>query len=157
MLFLIVKRRLLIGRRLFLFPRLAAQTMPGSKAPTKAPAARGNPDPVGVGGRRNKASRGARRHVARAGRAFCRLDVVPHPRQSLEPSSRGTTSPGLTGHSAAPTWCFPPAKALILRCGAPRRPRPTGPPRRPRRPAALSEASKKNCRRFLETAALIFS
>ena len=48
-----------------MFPRLAAQTMPGSKAPTKAPSARGNPDPVGVGGRRNKASRGARRQQRR--------------------------------------------------------------------------------------------
>ena len=49
----------------FLFPRLAAQTMPGSKAPTKAPSARENPDPVGVGGRRNKASREARRQQRR--------------------------------------------------------------------------------------------
>ena len=39
--------------------------MPGSKAPTKAPSARENPDPVGVGGRRNKASRGARRQHIR--------------------------------------------------------------------------------------------
>ena len=79
------------------------------------------------------------------------LDVVPHPGQSLEPSSRGTTSPAPAGHSAdwtwclppgqsldsssrgttspapdrstvMPTWCFTPAKALNLRRGAPRRP-----------------------------------
>ena len=50
------------------------------------------------------------------------LDVVLHLGQSLEPSSRGTTSPGSPGHSAVSTWCFPPAKALILRRGAPRRP-----------------------------------
>ena len=48
-------------------------------------------------------------------------DVVLHPRQSLDPSSRGTTSPGLDGHSVEPTWCFTPAKALIFRRGAPRR------------------------------------
>ena len=79
-------------------------------------------------------------------------DVVLHPRQSLDFSSRGTTSPGSTGQSASPTWCLPPgqsldsssrgttsaapagstvmptwcftlAKALIFRRGAPRRPR----------------------------------
>ena len=60
-------------------------------------------------------------HVVGAGRAFGGLDVVPHPRQSLDLSSRGTTSPGSTGHSASPTWCFPPVKALILCLGAPRR------------------------------------
>lgn len=32
---------------------------------SKAPSARENPDPVGVGGRRNKASRGARRQQRR--------------------------------------------------------------------------------------------
>ena len=53
-------------------------------------------------------------------------DVVLHPRQSLDPSSRGTTSPGSTGQSASPTWCFTLAKALNLRREAPRRPRPTG-------------------------------
>ena len=53
-------------------------------------------------------------------------DVVLHSRQSLDPSSRGTTSPGLDGHSVEPTWCFTPAKVLIPRRGAPRRPARTG-------------------------------
>ena len=48
------------------------------------------------------------------------------PGQSLEPSSRGTTSPAPAGSTVMPTWCFTPAKALIFRRGAPRRPRPTG-------------------------------
>ena len=48
-------------------------------------------------------------------------DVVLHPRQSLDFSSRGTTSPGSTGQSASPTWCFTLAKVLILRRRAPRR------------------------------------
>ena len=56
-----------------MFPRLAAQTMPGSKAPTKAPSARENPDPVGVGGRRNKAFPGARRQQRRRPREKIRL------------------------------------------------------------------------------------
>ena len=53
-------------------------------------------------------------------------DVVLHPRQSLDSSSRGTTSPEPAGHSAASTWCFTPTNAMILRRGAPRRPRPAG-------------------------------
>ena len=36
-----------------------------SKAPTKAPSVRENPDPVGVGGRRNKAFPGAKRQQRR--------------------------------------------------------------------------------------------
>ena len=56
-------------------------------------------------------------------RAFDGFDVVLYPGQSLEPSSRGTTSFAPAGH--------PPARAY--------------------------REHKKSCRRFLETAALIFS
>ena len=56
-------------------------------------------------------------HVAEAGRAFGGPDVVLHPRQRLDLSSRGTPSPRLAGHLASRTWCFTPVKGLILRCG----------------------------------------
>ena len=49
------------------------------------------------------------------------LDVVLHPRQSLDLSSRGTTSPAPDGPTVKPTWCLPLAKGLNLRRGAPRR------------------------------------
>ena len=65
-------------------------------------------------------------HVTRARRAYSEADVVLPPGQSLNPSSRGTTSPGSAGHLAAPTWCLPPAKVLIFRREAPRRRDPTG-------------------------------
>ena len=60
-------------------------------------------------------------HVAGAGRAFGELDVVPHTRQSLNHSLRGTTSLVPSGASEGWTWCLTPGKALIIRCGAPRR------------------------------------
>ena len=44
------------------------------------------------------------------------LDVVPHPGQSLDPSSRGTTSPAPARPTVKPTWCLPPTKALNLMC-----------------------------------------
>ena len=75
--------------------------------------------------RRNRVLRGIVHQVC-AQWAFGGSDVVLHPHQSLDPSSRGTTSPGSDGHSVEPTWCFTPAKALIFRRGAPRRPRPAG-------------------------------
>ena len=95
MLFLIVKRRLLIGRRLFCSQgwrrkqclgarrqqgrrppgngfgaacwrgRMKGKGFEGSKAPTTTLADREKPARVGVGGRRNKASRGARRQQGR--------------------------------------------------------------------------------------------
>ena len=65
-------------------------------------------------------------HVVGVGRAFGGLDVVPHPRQSLDPSSRGTTSAAPAGHLTGRTWCFTPVKALIFRLGAPRRRGPAG-------------------------------
>ena len=49
-----------------------------------------------------------------------RNDVVPHPRQSFDSSSRGTTSLEPAGASEGWTWCFTPGKALFFRCGAPR-------------------------------------
>ena len=49
------------------------------------------------------------------------MDVVPHTRQSLDLSSRGTTSLVPSGATEGWTWCFTPRKALIIRCGAPRR------------------------------------
>ena len=45
--------------------RTEKQGVAGSKAPTKAPSAREKPARVGVGGRRNKTSRGARRQHRR--------------------------------------------------------------------------------------------
>jgi|GEM_PF-3041380 len=60
-------------------------------------------------------------HVIGLGRAFARVDVVLHTRQSLAHSSRGTTSLGPEGSSSGWTWCFTCVKALILRRGAPRR------------------------------------
>ena len=60
-------------------------------------------------------------HVAEAGRAFGEPNVVLHPRQSLDPSLRGTMSPRPARHSAGRTWCLTPVKALIFRLGAPRR------------------------------------
>ena len=59
-------------------------------------------------------------HVAEAGRAFGGLDVVLHPRQSLDLSSRGTTSSWSGGPLVMRTWCLAPVKALIFRLGAPR-------------------------------------
>ena len=50
-----------------------------------------------------------------------RNDVVPRTRQSLVLSSRGTTSLVPAGPSEGWTWCFTLVKALIFRCGAPRR------------------------------------
>ena len=41
------------------------------------------------------------------------LDVVLHPSQSLEPSSRGTTSPAPDGPTVKPTWCFTPANDML--------------------------------------------
>ena len=60
-------------------------------------------------------------HVIGAGRSFGGMDVVPHTRQSLDLSSRGTTSLVPAGATEGWTWCFTPRKALIIRCGAPRR------------------------------------
>ena len=60
-------------------------------------------------------------HVAGLDWAFGVSDVVLHPRQSLDPSSRSTTSPGSAGNSVGWTWCLTPAKGLIFRLGAPRR------------------------------------
>ena len=59
-------------------------------------------------------------HVIGAGGVFGGLDVVPHLPQSLDLSSRGTTSLGPVGPSESWTWCFTPRKALFFRCGAPR-------------------------------------
>ena len=59
-------------------------------------------------------------HVVGAGRCFGGLDVVPHTRQSLDLSLRGTTSLEPAGASEGWTWCLTPIKALILRHGAPR-------------------------------------
>ena len=59
-------------------------------------------------------------HSSRSGREFGEADVVLHPRQSLDPSLRGTTSPRPAGNSAGRMWCFPSVKGLILRLGAPR-------------------------------------
>ena len=59
-------------------------------------------------------------HVIGAVRSFGGMDVVPHTRQSLDLSSRGTTSLGPVGPSESWTWCFTPGKALFFRCGAPR-------------------------------------
>lgn len=58
--------------------------------------------------------------VPRAQRVSGGPDVVLHAPQSLIPSSRRTTSPGPSGPSANPTWCFTPRKPLLLRPGAPR-------------------------------------
>ena len=46
---------------------------------------------------------------------------MPHTRQSLNHSLRGTTSLVPSGASEGWTWCLTPGKALIIRCGAPRR------------------------------------
>lgn len=89
------------------------------------------------------------------------LDVVPHPRQCLDSSWRGTTWPAPDRSTVMPTWCFTLAKALILRRGAPRRPaRPAlFHARRTIGPAwhhvarSFRQHQKKSCRRFLETAA----
>ena len=59
-------------------------------------------------------------HLVGAGQCFGGLDVVPHTCQSLDSSSRGTTSLVPAGASEGWTWCLTPVKALILRCGAPR-------------------------------------
>ena len=59
-------------------------------------------------------------HVAGAGRCYGWMDVVPHTRQSLNHSLRGTTSLVPSGASDGWTWCLTPGKALIIRCGAPR-------------------------------------
>ena len=61
-------------------------------------------------------------HIAGTDRGFGGFDVVLPPRQSLDLSSRGTTSPAPDGPTVKPTWCFTPVKALNLRRGAPRRP-----------------------------------
>ena len=44
---------------------------------------------------------------------------MPHTRQSLDLSSRGTTSLEPAGASEGWTWCLTPVKSLILRHGAP--------------------------------------
>ena len=70
------------------------------------------------------------------------MDVVLHTRQSLDSSSRGTTSLGPEGSSSGWTWCFTRVKALILRRGAPRR----WVHEAHRSPADLSRATQgKNC------------
>ena len=46
---------------------------------------------------------------------------MPHTCQSLDLSSRGTTSLVPAGATEGWTWCLTPVKALILRCEAPRR------------------------------------
>ena len=59
-------------------------------------------------------------HALRPERTFLRPDVVPHPPQTLVPSSGGTTSSGPNGLSPGPTWCLTPRKPLFLRPEAPR-------------------------------------
>ena len=97
---------------------------PATRRPDASRSPKRHPNLV-QGKRRNRALRGIVHQVC-AQWAFGGSDVVLHPHQSLDPSSRGTTSPGSDGHSVEPTWCFTPAKALIFRRGAPRRPRPAG-------------------------------
>ena len=58
--------------------------------------------------------------VRRRGLASGNPDVVPHPPQTLVPSSGSTTSSGPNGLSAGRTWCLTPRKALFLRSEAPR-------------------------------------
>ena len=60
-------------------------------------------------------------HVIGVGGSFGGMDVVPHPPQSLDLSSRGTTSLRSAEASEGWTWCFTPGKALFFRRGAPRR------------------------------------
>ena len=50
-----------------------------------------------------------------------RNNVVPHTRQILDLSLRGTTSLVPADASEGWTWCRTPVKASIFRCGAPRR------------------------------------
>lgn len=59
-------------------------------------------------------------HVYRPVRASGGWDVVPHPPQTLVPSSGGTTSSGPNGLSSGRTWCLTLRKPLSLRPEAPR-------------------------------------
>ena len=61
-----------------------------------------------------------RHHVLSPERTLLRVDVVPHPPQTLVPSSGGTTSSGPNGLSPGPTWCLTLCKSLFLRPEAPR-------------------------------------
>ena len=47
-------------------------------------------------------------------------DVVPHPPQTLIPSSGSTTPLSQTAPPAGPAWCLIPRKPLFLRSEAPR-------------------------------------
>ena len=70
-----------------------------------------------------------RHHVLSPERTFLRPDVVPHPPQSLMPSSGSTTSLGQMVSPARLTWCLTIRKALFLRPEAPRLlARPSGNP-----------------------------
>ena len=60
-----------------------------------------------------------RHHAYRPVRASGDSDVVPHPPQTLVPSSGGTTSLGPNGLSSGSTWCLTPCKPFFLRAEAP--------------------------------------
>ena len=68
----------------------------------------------------NPCSSVRRHHVLRPERTLLRVDVVPHPPQTLGPPSGGTTSSGPNGLSPGSTWCLTLRKPLFLRPEAPR-------------------------------------
>ena len=68
----------------------------------------------------NPCSSVRRHHVLRPERTLLRPDMVPHPSQTLVPSSGSTTSLGPNGLSSGSTWCLTPRKPLFLRPEAPR-------------------------------------
>ena len=99
--------------------RTEKQGVSGSKAPTKAPSARENLAPVGVGGRRNKASRGARRqHRRRQPEKILGMLAWAdgETRRCREQSAnKGAVSPGKTG----PCWRWRTEKQDSARSEAP--------------------------------------
>ena len=157
--------------------RTEKQGFPRSEAPTMAPSARENPVRVGVTGRRNKVLPGAKRQQRRRQPGKNRSVLAWPDEEARLPEERGANMPcratlihaafrkaeeiddekGEKGefavnsfyfgrkkeesdarralasvHHFLPyahtslTWCFTLAKALIIRRGAPRRPRPAG-------------------------------
>ena len=115
------------------------QGVAGSKAPTKAPPARENPGPVGVGGRRNKASRGARRqHRCRQlgkNRTLLALADGETRRCREQSANKGAVSPGKSG----PCWRWRTEKQGVAGSKA-----PTKAPSAREKPARVGVGGRRN-------------
>ena len=90
------------------------------EAPRPQPKQRRRRDRRGASSPANPCSFVRKHHAPESKRAAGGTGVVPHPLQTLIPSSRGTTPSAQTAPPARPAWCLTPRKPLFLRPDAPR-------------------------------------